>query len=95
MNFIHLQDNQHEDYSNENSDYDSDEYDYDYSNYYDEDSRIVGGFDAPDPVPWYVMLKILTANGTKPNEESYECGGTLITPRFDLKVGRCHKQFSF
>ena len=45
---------------------------------YDEDSRIVGGFDAPDPVPWFAMLKIMTQNGSF---QGYQCGGTLITSR--------------
>ena len=45
---------------------------------YDEDSRIVGGFDAPDPVPWFAMLKIMTQNGSF---QGYQCGGTLITAR--------------
>ena len=43
----------------------------------------MGGFDAPDPIPWYVMLKMLTENGTK---EGSICGGALINSRFGKKM---------
>ncbi len=45
---------------------------------YEDDVRIVGGFDAPEPVPWFVMLKIATRNGTA---EGLQCGASLITPK--------------
>lgn len=44
----------------------------------ENDVRIVGGYDAPEPVPWFVMLKIDTGNGTK---SGFQCGATLITSR--------------
>ena len=44
----------------------------------DDDMRIVGGFDAPEPVPWFVMLKINTQNGSF---NGHQCGATLITTR--------------
>ena len=47
-------------------------------NFHNVDSRIVGGFAAPVAVPWFVMLKIKTKNGTLPG---YHCGATLITSR--------------
>ena len=42
--------------------------------------RIVGGFDAPEPVPWFVILQINTLNGSLPGER---CGASLITSRFE------------
>ncbi len=45
----------------------------------DYDMRIVGGVDAPEPVPWYALLKIGTQNETLPGSQ---CGATLISSRF-------------
>lgn len=50
------------------------------------DVRIVGGFDAPEPVPWFVMLKINTQNGSF---AGYQCGATLITTKFILTAAHC------
>ena len=75
------------DYSKDTLD-DSYENEYEDDSYYDghnEDSRIVGGFDAPDPIPWYVMLKIMTENGTK---EGSICGGALINSRLGKKKNK-------
>ena len=60
-----------------------DDYYDDYYEDHNEDSRIVGGFDAPDPIPWYIMLKLLTENGTK---DGFICGGALITSRLGKKL---------
>ena len=65
-------------------------YGYDDFEYYnDYDTRIVGGFDSPDPVPWFVMLKINTQNGSIQDEWGHQCGGTLITNRHILTAAHC------
>lgn len=51
-----------------------------------DDVRIVGGFEAPEPVPWFVMLKINTQNGTY---AGFQCGATLITTKFILTAAHC------
>ncbi len=50
---------------------------YDDSNF-DNDMRIVGGVDAPEPVPWYTLLRIDTKKGKQPGSR---CGATLISNR--------------
>lgn len=52
----------------------------------DNDMRIVGGFEAPEPVPWFVMLKINTQNGSF---NGHQCGATLITTKFILTAAHC------
>ena len=46
--------------------------------YEEEHSRIIGGFNAPEPVPWFSLLKINSHNGTFPG---HQCGGALITSK--------------
>ena len=52
----------------------------------DHDMRIVGGFDVAQPVPWFVMLKINTQNGSF---NGHQCGATLITTNFILTAAHC------
>ena len=60
--------------SNETEDYDDDDYD-------DGGARIVGGFRATEPVPWFSLLKIDSRNPDFPGS-GQRCGGALITSKY-------------
>jgi hypothetical protein len=44
-----------------------------------DDARIVGGYEAPEPIPWFALLKINTQNGAF---DGSRCGATLISTKY-------------